>query len=346
MIPLLPALVLAVVVAALLSWTTSLLLLPILRRHALAQPNARSSHRVPTPQGGGIGAMVGTLAAAGIAAAAAGAADRRLAGLALATLVLAALGLADDLRPLSARFRLLVQGVVAAGLLALLGEGAALPAWLPWPLATAIAWLGLVWWTNATNFMDGIDWITVAAFLPLTAALAIFGLAGALAPGPAIAAAALAGGLLGFAPWNRPGARLFLGDAGSLGVGIATGFLLLDLAGRGHVAAACLLPLYYAADATLTLARRALRGERLSEAHRSHFYQRAASGGWTVPAIDGHVFGLNVALAAFAGLTLAVPDPAVQAGALAAGAVLVGWTLRRFARGPGRAPGPGRPRSA
>ena len=110
--------------------------------------------------------------------------------------------------------------------------------------------------------MDGLDWITVAAFVPLTAALALAGLSGALDPGSAVAAAGLLGGLLGFAPWNRPVARLFLGDAGSLGIGIATGFLLLALAARGHAAAAILLPLYHAADATLTLARRAARGER------------------------------------------------------------------------------------
>ena len=99
--------------------------------------------------------------------------------------------------------------------------------------------------------------------------------------------------MLGFAPFNRPVAKLFLGDGGSLPIGLVLGWLLLQLAGNGHLAAALLLPLYYVADATITLVRRMARGERITEAHRSHFYQIATTRGFSVMDVVKRVFGAN-----------------------------------------------------
>ena len=120
-----------------------------------------------------------------------------------------------------------------------------------------------IWFLNLVNFMDGIDWMTVAEVLPVSAGLAILGSLGALPAYGIVAALALFGATLGFAPFNRPVARLFLGDVGSLPLGLLIGWLLLLLAARGHLAAALLLPLYYLADATVTLIRRIVRGERV-----------------------------------------------------------------------------------
>src|SRR4029077_15515318 len=125
------------------------------------------------------------------------------------------------------------------------------------------------------NFMGGIDWMTVAEMVPLTAGLAVIGLLGALPPEGIVVALSLNGAILGFAPFNRPTAKLFLGDVGSLPIGLLTGWLLVLLAGSGHLTAALLLPLYYLADATLTLLRRLSNGERVWQAHRTHYYQRA-----------------------------------------------------------------------
>ena len=122
----------------------------------------------------------------------------------------------------------------------------------------------------------------------------------------AAVAAALCGALVGFAPFNKPIARLFLGDVGSLPVGLLLGWMLVLLAGRGHLAAAILLPLYYLADATITLMRRTMKGERITQAHRSHFYQRALDRGYSVYQIVGRVFVLNILLAAL--------DPRIRVG--------------------------------
>ena len=127
----------------------------------------------------------------------------------------------------------------------------------PRTLEWALLLLGGVWFVNLVNFMDGIDWMTVAETVPITAGVALLGLIGAVPPSATLVALALLGAIIGFAPFNRPVARLFLGDVGSLPIGLILGWVLMMLASRGHLAAAFLLPLYYLADATITLARRA-----------------------------------------------------------------------------------------
>ena len=180
--------------------------------------------------------------------------------------------------------------------------------------------------------MDGIDWMTVAEVVPITAGLAAIGWLGALPPAAIIAALALFGAVLGFAPFNRPVAQLFLGDVGSLPIGLLLAWLLVLLAGSGHVAAAVLLPLYYVADASLTLARRLVAGERVWQAHRTHFCQRATDRGLTVSEIIGRVFAVNVALAALAFVSVALPGWRIKLAALVASGALVGWLLVGFAR--------------
>jgi UDP-N-acetylmuramyl pentapeptide phosphotransferase/UDP-N-acetylglucosamine-1-phosphate transferase len=145
-------------------------------------------------------------------------------------------------------------------------------------------------------------------------------------------ALALFGAMLGFAPFNRPVATLFLGDAGSLPVGLILFWLLLQLAAGGHIAAALLLPLYYLADATVTLFWRLARGENPIKAHRVHFYQVAKERGMPVSAIVGAVTTVNILLAALAGVSLAAASPWVDAAALAAGGVAVAVLLAKLGR--------------
>jgi UDP-N-acetylmuramyl pentapeptide phosphotransferase/UDP-N-acetylglucosamine-1-phosphate transferase len=125
-------------------------------------------------------------------------------------------------------------------------------------------------------------------------------------------------------------ARIFLGDVGSLPIGLLCAWLLFLVAGSGHLAAALVLPLYYLADATLTLFRRAMRGEKVWQAHRTHFYQRATDKGWTVPDIVAHVFGVNTVLVVLAAVSVLWPGPLGAAIALIGGAAVVAWLLYRF----------------
>ena len=192
----------------------------------------------------------------------------------------------------------------------------------------------LLWFVNLVNFMDGIDWITVAETVPVAAGVYILSLFGAVSQVPALVALALLGAVLGFAPFNRPVAKLFLGDGGSLPIGLVMGWLLLQLAGNGHLTAALLLPLYYVADATITLARRWARGERIMEAHRSHFYQIATARGFSVMDVVKRVFAANLMLVWLAVVTVLLDSAVFDVIALALGAGEVALLLRVLARGP------------
>lgn len=326
----------AAAAAALLSALLIVVLRPLLVRYALARPNARSSHKVPTPQGGGIAVLAAALVAVGAAVVVSGEGAARwpeLAVVAVSALVLAIVGTADDIRPLPVLPRLLLQVLaVAAALFAAGSDMRLLPEAVPLVVERAVLVLAGVWFVNLVNFMDGIDWMTVAEMVPVSAALALFALSGPLDIGAGLVAAGLLGGIIGFAPFNRPVARLFLGDVGSLPIGLLVGWMLYHLAVEGALVAALLLPLYYLADATLTLARRLARRQRVWQAHREHFYQRATDNGFSVRQVIAHVFALNVVLAGLAGAALLWRAPAAQVALLALGMVAVAVVLVRFSR--------------
>jgi UDP-N-acetylmuramyl pentapeptide phosphotransferase/UDP-N-acetylglucosamine-1-phosphate transferase len=311
---------------------------PWLQRIALAKPNARSSHSVPTAQGGGIAVVAATIIAAAGAlslSASAASATALLLPLVVAVIVIAAVGAADDMRPIGVAPRFFLQAFSVALVIFALPDELRVAPFMPIFIERLLLTIGGLWFVNLVNFMDGLDWMTVTEVVPVTAALAIFGAFGFLPATQAIISLALCGAMIGFAYFNRPVARLFLGDVGSLPVGLLLGWLLVQLAGRGAVAAAILLPLYYLADATITLIRRLIAGEKVWQAHRSHFYQRATDRGFAVSQVVARVFAVNIALTALALFTLAAPGLLNDTAALVCGAALVGWLLLAFSRGRG-----------
>jgi UDP-N-acetylmuramyl pentapeptide phosphotransferase/UDP-N-acetylglucosamine-1-phosphate transferase len=325
------------VMGALLNAALIKLLWPWFNAYALARPNARSLHSQPTPQGGGIPVVAATLTVAWLAAALlpALAQDqwREFGALTAAMLVLAVVGAIDDARNLNPLPRLAVQLAAVALVIAALPADARIAAWSPWWLERLGLVIGGTWFVNLMNFMDGMDWMTAAEVLPITGAIALLGVLGFVGPLSIVLALALFGAMLGFVPFNKPVAKLFLGDVGSLPIGLLVGWLLLQLALAGYVAAAVMLPLYYLADATLTLVRRFLAGERVWQAHRTHFYQIAIARGLALGGIIGRVFLLNLVLVAFALIAAAESRPAVGFILLVLAAALVGWLLVTFARG-------------
>lgn len=309
------------------------LLRPLLQRYALARPNARSSHSVPTPQGGGVAVIAAVITSAAISVSFFGAvAGSVLLAVLAAAALLALVGAYDDLRTMPVLPRLLIQaaavGIVLAVLPAEFHLVSALPVWAE----RVLLLIGGLWFVNLVNFMDGLDWITAAEVVPVMAALALFGFYGQLPLDPTLVALALCGAMIGFAPFNKPVAKLFLGDVGSLPIGLLMGWCLLQLAGSGHLVAALLLPLYYLADATLTLLKRLTRGEAIWIAHRSHFYQQATSNGFSVMQVVGEVFILNIVLAAFAAVTIWLKSPYVQGMTFVLGVSAVALVLSHFSR--------------
>lgn len=323
----------APLVACVICAVLILLLRPMLQRYALARPNARSSHSVPTPQGGGVAVIAAVVASVAISVSFFGAtADSVLLAVLAAAVLLAFVGAYDDLRTMPVLPRLLMQaaavGIVLAALPAEFHIVSVLPVWAE----RVLLLIGGLWFVNLVNFMDGLDWMTAAEVVPVTAALALFGFCGQLPLAPTLVALALCGAMIGFAPFNKPVAKLFLGDVGSLPIGLLMGWCLLQLAGSGHLLAALLLPLYYLADATLTLLKRLMKGEAIWVAHRSHFYQQATNNGFSVMQVVGEVFILNIVLAGFAAITIWQKSPYVQGISLLLGISAVALVLSRFSR--------------
>ena len=323
----------ALLASAAICFGLLLLLYPLLAGYALAKPNARSSHLTPTPQGGGIavlGATTLVLAGAVFFGASNFQNPFALSLVFFCAVALAGVGAIDDIRPLQPTLRLALQTAAVIILVVALPSALRIFSALPWWIERTLLFVALLWFINLVNFMDGIDWMTVAEVVPVTAGLALFGLMGALPRDATLVAFALCGAMIGFAPFNRPVAKLFLGDVGSLSIGLLVGWLLIVLAGEGHLLAALLLPLYYLADATLTLLRRLVNGENILHAHRSHFYQRAMDKGYSVNQIVGSVFVINIILCGLAAITVISPSIPLRGLAAIIAGVMVGSLLLKF----------------
>lgn len=312
-----------------------LALTPLFRNVALAVPTHRSAHKTPTPQWGGLAISVAAIGATAVAASIAGVdgeAASSLSMVLLAALLLLLLGGVDDLVTLGAAIKLIVQAAAVVLLVAALPHEIRVLPFLPVVVERALLFVGVVWFVNLVNFMDGLDWMMVAEVVPITAGIAIIARLVALPPEALLLALALNGAMLGFAPFNRPVARLFMGDMGSLPVGLLVAWLLIMLAGAGHLVSALLLPLYFLADTGVTLVRRARAGERLWIAHRSHFYQRGRDNGLSNMQIIARVLAVNVALVGLATLSAVAQSHVSHALAFIAGLCLVGWLMIDLSR--------------
>lgn len=264
----------------------SLLLTGALRRYALARslmdvPNARSSHSVPTPRGGGVAIVLSFLAALPLLAVVGVLPWPVLWALMGAGAWVAVVGFLDDHGHIAARWRLLAHFIGVAWALGWLGG---LPSLAVFGFDLELGWLGyvlaafyLVWLLNLYNFMDGIDGIaSVEAISVGLGGALIYALLGE--PTAIGAPLLLAVAVAGFLFWNFPPARIFMGDAGSGFLGIALGVLSLQAAWIAPQLLWSWLILLgvFTVDATWTLFRRLLRGDKVYEAHRSHAYQYAS----------------------------------------------------------------------
>jgi len=323
-----------VAASAAISAGAILILRPILVRHLLAHPNDRSSHEVATPQGGGLGVMLALIAVcalAGLLAPDMGAVSL-IPALAAASF-LTVLGALDDAHALPVSWRFIGQTVAAFVIvLTLPAEFRILPGFVPLAVERILLVVGTVGFVNAVNFLDGLDWMTVAEVVPITLAAAVLCSFGVVPVGIGLLGLALFGAMLGFAVFNKHPASIFLGDAGSLPIGLCLAFMLIYVADV-NLAAALLLPLYMIADTSITLVRRIINKEPFLSAHRSHYYQRAVTGGRSVPEVTTRIFLLGFVLATLAvGITLA-HSTALDIVALALGAFATGATLYWLTRG-------------
>ena len=268
-----------------LTLLASLLLTGLLRRQALARgrldiPNARSSHQVPTPRGGGLAIVAVFLAGLSLLLAGGQIGWSSFLPLAGAGAMVALVGWLDDRGHVAPGRRLAVHFLAAAWVLFWLGPLPPLPLWPGY--AAELGWAGqglgalfLVWLLNLYNFMDGIDGLAASEAISVSLAGAFLAWQGLPDRGASLPPLLLAAASAGFLAWNFPRARIFMGDAGSGFLGLVLGIFALQagISRPGLFWAWVILLGVFVVDATVTLVRRALRGERLSEAHRSHAYQ-------------------------------------------------------------------------
>jgi UDP-N-acetylmuramyl pentapeptide phosphotransferase/UDP-N-acetylglucosamine-1-phosphate transferase len=259
--------------------------------------------------------------------------EPKLFGVLLAAAGLTLLGVIDDAHTLSVWSRLLGQllaAIVVVGLLPT--EFRLFPGLMPAGVEDVQLVIGPMWFVNAVNFLDGLDWMTVVQVVPTTLGVVVLEALGAVPPSIGLLALALLGATLGFAVFNKHPAQIFLGDAGSLPIGLCLGFMLIVMA-ETNLAAALLLSLYTLADATVTLVRRLAAGEQISSAHRTHFYQRAVAHGLSVPQVTARVFLLGVLMAILAVVTVLAHSPEADLLCLGLGLLATGLMLFALARG-------------
>lgn len=331
------ALLIAAVAASL-----GVVLTGVVRRYAIARalvdhPNARSSHSRPTPRGGGL-ALALVILGGTAALTLAGGIDHAT-GLAVGGggLAVAAIGWLDDRGSLSPAVRAGVHLLASAWAVTWLGglselrvgrEAIALG-----PVGTVVGVLAVAWAINLYNFMDGIDGLAAGQAVVVAAVGGGFLLRDG-AVGLGLIAALTLGASAGFLAWNWAPARIFMGDVGSGLLGFVIGALALGSEHRGSLPALGWLLLLgtFVLDATLTLVRRMLAGERWFEAHRAHAYQRAVQSGWSHRRVTSAMLALTTLLAFPAwGLWCGAlsPGAALGAGALLLTAVYLAVERRR-----------------
>jgi Fuc2NAc and GlcNAc transferase len=272
--------VLAALIVALIG--TGLMRRYALRRNLVDVPNVRSSHASPTPRGGGI-AIVAAFFFSLLLLAFTGLIDIKiLSSLLIGGGAMALVGLLDDRWHLQARVRFVVHLAAALCVVILLGEipESALSRWGlhgQW-VGGLVSVFALVWIANLFNFMDGIDGIAGSEAVFVSGAGAWLNWLQGGAPGLTAAMLCLAAASLGFLRWNWPPASIFMGDVGSgfLGFTLATLALAASRYGDMPIEVWIILSGVFLVDATVTLIRRMVRGDRWFEAHRLHAYQNLA----------------------------------------------------------------------
>lgn len=292
--------IITVVIVAALSFGLTRLLIPMLQSRALIDmPNDRSSHDTPTPRGGGWAIILPVMAVITFNVVTGRWPDIGW-SVVMGAVALAAVSWLDDVRSLGVKVRLLVQLLAVSGVIFFTPTLDVFPG-VPSLAVKVVLVLGWVWFINLYNFMDGIDGITGIQTIAICIGVAgVYTLAGISLPGDISLALLISGATAGFLWWNWSPARIFMGDVGSVFLGFILGWMLIQLAFSGHWAAALILPMYYLADATITLCRRIVRGEKFWQAHREHFYQRAHQAGLGHNAVVGRILIGNATLVGLA----------------------------------------------
>lgn len=255
---------------------TSKLIIYFFGKRLLDIPNDRSSHTTPTPRGGGIAIVLGTIGASLFAYFSGGISKELLIPL-LPGVIMAAVGIIDDIKNLNILIRLGLQIVTAILISSTLLNDINEPPFLELLLFLTSA-IGIVWLTNLYNFMDGINGLAALQTIFVCISMSLLFYLQATHVDVAIILILLALASLGFLYWNFPTAQIFMGDVGSLFIGITLATLMVWTSRDSFITSCSWLILMAAfiTDATYTLLMRIKSGQKFYLPHRSHLYQKLA----------------------------------------------------------------------
>jgi UDP-N-acetylmuramyl pentapeptide phosphotransferase/UDP-N-acetylglucosamine-1-phosphate transferase len=267
-------------------------------------PNERSNHLIPTPRGGGIAIIVSLL----IGAIAANLLNNDIIIVLSGAVLLSIVSFIDDKKGLPIIIRLICQIIAVIMIIATLPDNQhVFHDFFPLYFDRILAALSLLWFINCFNFMDGIDGITATQTTHIAASVIILSYFIALPPNDKSLCYLIIASSLGFLKWNWHKAKIFMGDVGSIPLGLILGWLLIKISADGRLISALIIPAYYIADSGFTLLKRLFEGKKIWQAHSEHFYQKAVRNGKSHSNVVIKIIIVNLFLLILAILSLKTP---------------------------------------
>lgn len=307
--------------------TTSFLISLFLTKHLITHlsrwkitdiPNNRSNHKTPVPRGGGIAIVTAILAGIGIYSINTDL-DPYYLYFILGLVIVSVVSFCDDVKEVSIPIRLVSQAIAVYFTMQSIPEynHTVLLHFLPVSIEKFLAGFGLLAFINVYNFMDGIDGLTSAQTTYIAIAILLF-LVGISHTDDFIANICLIviGACLGFMLYNWHPAKIFMGDAGSISLGLITGWMLINLGIRGYLAAVTIIPGYYLADGVFTILHRLAKGEKIWQPHSQHFFQQAVRKGKSHSQVTKQIMICNIVLLVLSGLSVYEAKTALIAAAI------------------------------
>ncbi|MBP9791714.1 MAG: hypothetical protein KBC27_00690 [Rickettsiales bacterium] len=279
-------------------------------------PNTRSNHKTPIPVGGGIAIVITTLWTLFLTFFNQ-TTESQIKYLFLSIIIIAFISFIDDLKSLKVRTRIPFH-IIA---IILLLKSLLFPQHDIYMFITLI--VGIFFFINFYNFMDGIDGSAASEAIHIGMSIILLYAFDSFIPQELlIVSLVLVGASLGFAIFNWHPAQIFLGDVGSISLGVICAWLLLNLALYKYLAAAIIIPLYYIADSTLTITKRLLQGKKIWQAHSEHFFQKAVRKGLSHAKVTRKIILINFILCILSIISIYYPILALTASLLVVGMLL------------------------
>lgn len=255
---------------------TKPLIVYLKKKQVVDTPNQRTNHKIPTPRGGGLAILICILICFTTIELQSHT-NYYLIYLITAISICAAISLLDDIFNISILVRICFQILtVYLTINSLHGYNTTILPYLSLTIEKTLIAIALLGFVNIYNFMDGIDGLAASQTIYISTIVLIFSIIDPqINPSISYICLSIVGSCLGFLIYNWHPAKIFMGDVGSVTLGLICGWLLINLAIYGYITAAIIIPGYYLADGITTILKRLIHKKKIWQAHSEHYYQLA-----------------------------------------------------------------------